>query len=190
MEFQYYFKCPFSSCIDQLVSVQPLSNTRATFPKCSALLSTRPLPVEPPLAASKQKKQNTSLSVCVCLPSKPVVSHTQASSKNGLFHLTQVMTAAPAAAAVAAAADVWPKHPPNLPRPLSSRSAFIPTRMDKFSRPPILHRSSSILLCCRLRPAPSLPPPFPPSLSWLQIWWQWMSFSPHWVLGRLSSPIK
>lgn len=107
------------------------------------------------LQAKKTNKHKTSLSVCACLPSKPVVSHTQASSKNGLFHLTQVMTAAPAAAAAAAA--VWPKHPPNLPRALSSRSAFIPTRMDKFSRPPVLHPSSSILLCCRLRPAPSVP---------------------------------
>lgn len=125
------------------------------------------------------KHKSTSSSVYACLPSKSVLSHTQASSKNGLFHLTQVMTAAPAAAAV------WPTTFGKASPPLSYRSAFIPTRMDTISRPPILHSPPWFSSVDASDPLPSSL-----SLSWLQIWWQWMSFSPHWVLGRLSSPIK
>lgn len=81
-----------------------------------------------------------------CLLSKSVVSHTQASSKNGLFHLTQVITTQGAAA-------VQPDQPYSLPLFLSVCINY-EKRMDKSAGLLNLkHKPSLALPCCHLYPS-------------------------------------
>ena len=105
------------------------------------------------------------------LLSKPVVSHTQASSKNGLFHLAQVNTAG--GLLCSPATHQSPLFPFNYDKRTDKSAGLLRSKTQTLPGSPLLSPLS-----------------FSPSvwLTWLHIWWQWMLFFLAGFTG--SSPTK
>ena len=87
---------------------------------------------------------NTNIDFSQCLFSKSVVSHTQASSKNGLFNLTQVMTAG---------CCCFVAQSFNPPLQFSSQPVLFMARMDASTGRLNLKRKPFLVLpCCHHHP--------------------------------------